>query len=952
MNHIRIVPLDTARHIDKTAIGPKALSLIRLSRLGLAVPPGFCITAAAFREHLEQNNLLAHLKAAVDELAKTEPQVKEEVLSALRQAIVEAPLAETTRDEIEEHYNNLGADYVAVRSSGTAEDLPGHSFAGQYDTYLGITNSADCIEAVKKCWASLWTRRAYEYRERNGFDHLTINMAVIVQSLVAADTSGVIFTVDPIAGSRSSIVIEACFGLGEALVSGKVTPDRFVVSKKRLKLLSQTISEKKIERTVHQNGLIEEKNIPNEWSSVCCLNKKQVEKLAKFARKIETEFGSPQDIEWAICNRKIFLLQSRPITALPPEKSWEERQIWCCNPAREVMPDVATPMTLSVIDALLADFIDPVFDLLCMDRGEHSIYGLVAGRIYFNANIWGTVSRDLPGTKGLDFMKLAGGHKGLQKVIYRLQNACDEDLPDMKFKRYRFYLKIPLIVLGALGNTPAKGWRVLAKVGVENEKWSSLDPASLTNEEITARCQEIMMKLTERLGLILYLFTALGALWVLDIVCNKWLWRGRPGLGSDRRFAGRRKQGQACPEQSRGDALATDGNTKAGKLLAGMGGMVDASAGLEIWRLAAMAHSKPDVNDPILSNKDWHTIEGELSKTDSGREFLAQWNRFMLLHGHHCRGELELYNKRWAETPDYILKFVRSHITQMGNIDPVQSFATTAEQRRELEQQCRRQLRNPIKRTIFNHLLARAQYGSVFRENAKSEVIKVLAAMRKLLVELGKRLADKGVLENADDIFFLRQEEIAPVVMGGSLKAEGFGDGGQQTTPIGATPCGCPEQARGPVPTRLRMSSVIAARRAEYDKNSSVTPPDVVFGKFDPDNYVPDTQDEQTEVLNGLGVSPGRATGRARVILRADSDQQLLAGEILVAPFTDPGWTPYFVPAAAIVMDEGGVISHGSIVAREYGIPAVVNVGNGTRIIKTGQKIQVDGDRGVVRILQ
>jgi pyruvate,water dikinase len=731
-------------------------------------------------------------------------------------------------------------------------------------------------------------------------------MAVIVQSLISADASGVMFTADPVKDSRSSVVIEACFGLGEALVSGKVTPDRFVVSKKRLKLISRTISEKKIERAIGRNGLVEEKNIPNERSSVCCLDKKQVVKLAKLARKVEAGFGSPQDIEWAICNRKIFLLQSRPITALPPEKSWEDRQIWCCVPAREVMPDVATPMMLSVIDALLSDFIDPVFRLLCMDRGDHPIYGLVAGRLYFNGNIWGAVFRDLPGTKGLDFMKSAGGHKGLQKVIDRLQNAADEDLPDMKFKRYKFFLKIPLIILGALANTPNKGRRVLVKAAAENEQWSRLNSAGMTTEEIAACCQEIMIKLTERLGLILYLFSVLGALPVLEMVCRRWL---------------------------------SDGGTKAGKLLAGMGGMVDAAAGLDIWRLAAMAHSNGEVRDLILSGKDWRTIEEELCRGrpalesraepapsssrgcprhDSGREFLAEWNRFMLLHGHHCRGELELYNKRWIETPDYVLKFVRSHITQVGKIDPVQNFAAAAKQRRQLEQQCRRHLKNPIKRTIFNHLLARAQHGSVFRENAKSEVIKVLTVMRIMLVELGKRLADKRVLENDDDVFFLRQEEIDPVVNGRS---------------------------------DFDIHQVIAARRAEYDKNSSVTPPDVVFGKFDPDNYVPDNVDEQAQELKGLGVSPGTATGKARVILRADTDEQLLAGEILVAPFTDPGWTPYFIPACAIVMDEGGVISHGSIVAREYGIPAVVNVGSGTRVIKTGQTIQVDGNRGVVKIV-
>ncbi len=822
----------------------------------------------------------------MDELAKAKPADKAALLSSLRQVVIEAPLSEESRRQIENQYSRLGAEYVAVRSSGTAEDLPGHSFAGQYDTYLGIANLEDCIEAIKKCWASLWTLRAYEYREKNGFDHLKINMAVIVQTLIAADTSGIIFTADPLTGERCSIVIEACFGLGEALVSGKVTPDRFTVAKNNLKIHHYTVSEKKIECVLNDNGLVKEQTVPNERSSVCCLQDKQVKRLAKLARKVETEFGCPQDIEWAIYKKKIYFLQSRPITTLPPEKSWEDRQIWCCNPAKEVIPDVVTPATSSVIEAMLDDFIDPIFRMLCMDRGKHPVYGLVAERIYFNANLWGAVFRDLPGAKGLDFMKLTGSHKGLQEVVERLRTASDEDLPDINFRRVKFFLKIPLIVIGGLRNTPEKGRRILAKVGGKNEEWSRLDAANLSVEQITTYCQALIGEFGELLGHVLYLFSILMALPILDMVCTKWL---------------------------------PDGNANTGKLLAGLGNMDDAVAGLEIWRLAAAANSNTEVKDLILSNNDWGTIEEKLSQTDSGKEFLVDWGQFMARHGHHCRAEIELYNKRWFETPDYILKLVRSYITQIHKIDPLQSHATRAEQRRELEQQCRQQLRNPIKRFIFNQALVRSQQGSIFRENIKSEVIKLLTTMRRILIELGKRLSERGVLKNQDDIFFLRLEEIPPVVEG---KAD------------------------------FNIQQAVSNRRAEYDKNKSITPPDVVFGKFDPDNLVPDTWDEQAEVLNGLGVSQGVTTGKARVILRADTEEQLLAGEILVAPFTDPGWTPYFVPAAAIVMDEGGVISHGSIVAREYGIPAVVNVGGGTKIIKTGQMIQVDGNHGVVRILQ
>ncbi|MBL7186452.1 MAG: hypothetical protein ISS70_09005 [Phycisphaerae bacterium] len=886
MYHAKVVPLDVAQPVDENAVGPKAMSLVRMSRAGLTVPAGFCVTEPVLCEHLEQNDLVDHLKSVVDELAEAMPDARGALLSNWRQVITEAPLAEQAQQEIENHYRKLGAERVAVRSSGTAEDLPGHSFAGQHDSYLGIASLEDCMEAVKKCWASLWTLRAYEYRERNGFDHLKIGMAVIVQRLVTSDTSGVIFTADPLTGAGGNIVIEACFGLGQALVSGKVTPDRFVVRKNKLKLWSRTISEKKTECVLDEHGSVEERVAPKNRSIAPTLDKRQMRRLAKLAIRIETEFGCPQDIEWAICGKKIHLLQSRPITALPPEKSWEDRQIWCGSPVREVMPDVVTPVTVSMIEEMLAGFFDPIFRLLCLDRGDHPAFEIIAGRVYFNANIWASVIGCLPGTGNLDGMALAGSHRGLQEVTRRLQVATEEDLPDMKHKRFQFYLKLPLILVGSLRNTPARGRRILAEMGAETDRWSRLDVTSLSCEQITECLEQLMTQFSELLGHVLYLFGMLSAYPALHWVCTKWL---------------------------------SDDRSCAPQLLAGVGDMVDAVAGLDLWRLAAAADKSNEVRVLILSDDDWDTLEGKLSQSDAGREFLRSWRQFMHNHGHHCRGELELYNRRWFETPDYILKLVRGYMSQVDKIDPVSNHAECAEQRRQLEQRCRRQLSNPIKRLVFNRLVVHSQQGSVFRENVKSEVVKLLTAMRRLLLELGKKLADKDVLSAQDDIFFLRLDEMSPVMQGNAS---------------------------------FDANKVVAARRAEYDKDSLITPPDVIFGKFDPATCISPEPDEQAGVLNGLAVSPGVVTGKARVILRADADEHLLADEILVAPFTDPGWTPYFVPASAIVMDEGGMISHGSIIAREYGIPAVVNVGGATRIIKTGQTIQVDGNRGIVTILQ
>ncbi|MDH4240827.1 MAG: PEP-utilizing enzyme, partial [Phycisphaerae bacterium] len=588
-----------------------------------------------------------------------------------------------------------------------------------------------------------------------------------------------------------------------------------------------------------------------------------------------------------VSKNKIFLLQSRPITGFPPKRSWEDRQIWSNNPAKEVMPDVVTPIMFStLLEAIGDEIFEPVFRMLCVERGDYPFYTLIAGRIYFNANIWGAVFRYLPGGRSVDFMEGVGGHKGMQEMAARLRTAPDSDLPDIHFSLLRFILKMPLIIIGFLLNTPKKGRRIIAWISAENQKWSELNVSNLSPEQIVTSCKQLRMDLRQLLNHFLYLLSMLAAFPLLHIVCTKW--------------------------------LAENGSC-ANKLLAGVGDMDDAVAGLDLWRLAVAADAAPEVKDLVLSNQDWHTIEPKISQFDSGKDFLKTWNGFMQRHGHHCRAELELYNPRWSETPDYILKLIRTYIAQIGKTDPVKNFAGLAQQRKQLEQQCRKKLKNPLKRMIFNHLLFRSQQGSVFRENVKSQVIKLIVTLRKMLLELGKKLADKGVLKNQDDVFFLRLEELEPVAWG---KAD------------------------------FDIHQVVAARRAEYDRNSLISPPDVIFGKFDPDKYILDPVDTDVEKLTGLPVSPGVVTGKARVILRADADQQVLAGEILVAPFTDPGWTPYFVTAAAIVMDQGGILSHGSIVAREYGIPAVVNVGSATQIIKTGQTIEVDGNQGIVKILQ
>ena len=301
-----IISLEKIRDRHLPLVGSKAFGLARLKQIGLMVPPGFCLTATAFREHIEPNEVYEKIQSVVDKLDSASREDRKSILSGIRQAIINAPLAVDLHSEIKNHYHALIANRVAVRSSATAEDLPGHSFAGQYETYLGIDDVDGCIDAIKKCWASLWTERAYDYRQNNGFDHDAVNMAVIVQSLIEADVSGVIFTADPVSGYRSRLIIEAFGGLGDALVSGKVTPDRFIIRKGNLKIISHRVKNGKIESVFDKTDSM--KNNADENNKICghCIDNRIAKKVAKLARKTESKFGCPQDIEWAIRKPNLF----------------------------------------------------------------------------------------------------------------------------------------------------------------------------------------------------------------------------------------------------------------------------------------------------------------------------------------------------------------------------------------------------------------------------------------------------------------------------------------------------------------------------------------------------------------------------------------------------------------------------------------------------------------------
>jgi pyruvate,water dikinase len=305
---------------DVDLAGGKGANLGELARAGLPVPPGFVVSSTAYRSCLDASNLASDIGARLSDLDVTNPQQLHVTSVAIRQALTAAPVQDEVAASIIAAHDRIGAPPVAVRSSATAEDLAEASFAGQQSSFLNVT-ADHLVDAIRDCWASLFEPQAIAYRHRRGIDHLDVNIAVVVQRMVQSQRSGVAFTVHPVTGDRDAIVIEAVLGLGEAAVSGVVTPDLYVVAKDSLAIQEKTISHQDRRLVRSEASRPGEENnawvpVPFPQANAQKLTDGEIVQLAAIARSIEQHYGSPQDIEWAEEAGKFYIVQARPVTTI------------------------------------------------------------------------------------------------------------------------------------------------------------------------------------------------------------------------------------------------------------------------------------------------------------------------------------------------------------------------------------------------------------------------------------------------------------------------------------------------------------------------------------------------------------------------------------------------------------------------------------------------------------
>jgi len=833
-------------------VGGKGASLAQLAAAGLPVPPGFTITTAAYRRFVTLYGLQVEILAAVSAAAPDQPAALKEASRRIEQLFAQAAVPIDIAGEIRRAYAVLGEGEVpvAVRSSATAEDLPEMSFAGQQETYLNIRGAEAVLEAVRKCWASLWTARAIAYRARQGIDPASVALAVVVQKLVFADAAGVMFTANPITGRRGEIVINAAWGLGEAVVSGAVTPDTLVVDKETGRIISRETAEKKVMTVRTQTGT-REVPVPESRQKKAVLTGAQAVELAKLGAAIEELYGMPMDVEWALAAGKFAVLQARPITALPePPLEWK-------SPYPD--PLLAHADTVD----LVPDAVSPLFATLGLP---------IANQVYLKmyARVMGLGGEDVP-----IFLVL-------NSYIY---------LCFTRRSRFWKYMSRHMTTVGKLyayGLERADELRTTGSAVVD--RWRKVDLASVQAPDLLAGVRELFE-------------IAAGSL--CAAIC-----RPIPRSNFSELFFSRfynalikRKTDPAAPA-----------------FLLGLESL-PLRAEKSLFDLAEWAKTQPELAGFLArtpADEIWTGLRSDPVPEPLAGAFAARFTAHLESYG-HILYDLDFRNPVPAEEPAPLLDALKVYLAGQGS-SPHSRQQAQKSKRVQAEQAISRRT-GPLRRMWFEKLLRSAQECASERENAIANIGLPYPQLRRLLCELGQRLSAGGAILDPADICWLEAQEVDSLAA--SLEKK--------------------EQLAS-------HAASVKTRRAAWKRARKEVPPVVMPENSFLARLAAPKKQPRTGLLTGFGVSPGRVTARACVLRGPEDFGQMRPGDVIVAVITTPAWTPLFAMASAVVADIGGPLSHGSIVAREYGIPAVMATGDATRRLITGQVITVDGGAGTVTL--
>lgn len=833
---------------DVEKVGGKGANLGELVRAGFPVPTGFVVTVETYHDAIVTAQSQASPADFVRLLEEYEfpPGVRGRIADA--HAALQAERPQPVR--------------YAVRSSATAEDLGDASFAGQHETFYGI--GIDALEsAIKRCWTSLWSDQAVTYRETQGIGHADVAMAVVVQEMIASGVSGVTFTANPLTGAGDEVVSDAVWGMGSAIVDGRVSADHFVVAREtREVVVSRVVTKTQMVRP-ESGDTTTLSDVPEDQRRLACLDDEQLQEVTRWALKSEAHFGKPQDLEWALADGRYYMLQSRPITTLIEENDeMPGQKLVIYKPVAENFTDPLLPLSVDIMSQLVPTVMmyrgrvyQPI-DAARLALPLHLTDDQAAELLYWE------VPEDLEIRIRWLMVPVSLLVAGVYYLLTGLHQARSRAMPDGFLEGHRdLFAEVDrdpkLSPAGAMGKMLI-GPGAFAPVG-----------RSIIFINVTA---------------VLRYFVLMGVL-------NKLLARWIPGLQRD-----------------------------AGSLLcSGSNGVLSTEMGRSVTHLASIARRTPDVAF-ILQTYARGEVMAALAATTSGAEFLDAFKKFLAIHGHRALKEFELASPRFEEDPTPVLAMIRNYL--QTETDPEEMALATTDRRIALADEIRemlsgRWLENVLgwRWRIIEYLADRTRYFVKLRENSRFYHIMAWNAARRKVLRAEKRLLDSGKLKVRGDIFYLLWAEV-----------EALGSGSFSWSDV---------------------EERIRARRMRHVRWSKQTPPKTLNINSTRVARVPDADGS----LTGQGASPGVYEGVARVILDPRVDAELNPGEILVAPFTDPAWTPLFLVARAAVVGVGSYLSHAGTIAREYGMPCVVDVTDCTSLIRTGDRLRVDGTEGTVQFL-
>ncbi len=861
-------------------VGGKGMSLAKMLNAELPVPDGFHVTTEAYRRFVAANDLQPRILEALRGVSAADTATLDAASSQIGNLFASGAIPAGLASEIKSAYLALSpipypfdkgdggigekGISVAVRSSATAEDLPGASFAGQQETYLNIRGADAVLEAVKKCWASLWTARAIAYRLNNAIDQESVALAVVVQKLVFADAAGIMFTANPINGKRDELVINAAWGLGEAIVSGAVTPDTLTVEKVAGRILRQEIAEKAVMTVRTEEGVIEQP-VSDAQKRKAVLTDAQAAELARLGIKIEQFYGMPMDVEWAIADGQFAIVQARPITALPePEaplptewKRTDPKAIYFRSSIVEQLPDPLTPLFTTLGGQIISRGTAKLFnDLLGKNTASEDVFTTVNGYAYYQMHI-------------------------TLRMFWGSLNAVVKFWPEFKRSEQRW-------------REDAHG-RYVTVI----ERWRSRPLSDLKAAELLEGTRQLMAEMVYTYNVLQsgVLGLAGGSEMIYALVYDRLVKRA--------------------------------GDPPAATLVVGFDSL-PILAEKSLYDLAQQARACPPLAEYLLRTSAARSA-GEIiaNQTPPGIEEDAwsAWQRAFAAHLEkygHTIYNLDFSKPLPADDPAPLLETCKMYLSGQGT-SPYDRQQKLVERREQASQAILGRLKGWRLR-LFRKVLGWVRTFGPMREDSLADLGLGYPLLRRLLAELGRRLMQAGMLTQPDDVYWLNEDE--------AERAAAALDRGEPLTSAVA---------------------LIAQRKAQWRAQKRLTPPTALpersrmgrtMEKLGPAN----TAQAAGGVLKGVGASQGQVTGLARVLHGPEDFNQMKPGEILVAAITTPAWTPLFAMASAIVTDVGGVLSHGSIVAREYGIPAVLGTGLATKRIQSGQTITVDGTTGTVTI--